>query len=171
MTIADWLLILVVLAAPLIAVFRTRHLDHKKYIKKQKKDIFNILMTTRVHNALWTHVEALNRIDLEYNELDKKEKIVIDAWKEYQDLLNAHNPLSEQWRLNRVDLLANLLHKMAQFLGYRFTKIQIKNSCYDPALYGNIEEENVKFRRYLTELLEGRRSLPVYVPESKEPQN
>jgi len=40
-------------------------------------------MATRAYSVSWTHVEALNRIDLEFDKNHKKEKEVIKAGKEY----------------------------------------------------------------------------------------
>ena len=171
MTIADWLIIFVVLTGPLSAILLTRYLDYKKDVKKRKEDIFKTLMATRAHAASWSHVEALNRIDLEFNERDKKEKVVIDAWREYLDFLTLPNVIGEQWESKRVELLVNLLHKMSQFLGYSFDKIQIKNSLYSPVSHSEIEDMQAMLRRYLKDLMEGTRSVPIRVTDNKPQPN
>ena len=116
MGIADWLMIFAVLFGPIIAVQLTRYLDRIKEIRERKLDIFKTLMATRAYNVSWAHVEALNRIDLEFDHNNKKEKAVIFAWKEYLDLLSNSSINSEQWNIKRVDLLVELLHKMAKVL-------------------------------------------------------
>src|SRR5690606_25172987 len=120
MTIADWLMILAVLSGPVVAVSLRRYLDNKKEIRERKVNLFKTLMATRAYNVSWSHVEALNKIDLEFDSKNKKEKAVIEAWKEYLDLLNNTTIPMDQWGIKRVDLLVELLHKMAKVLDYDF---------------------------------------------------
>lgn len=167
MTIADWLMLIVVLIGPIIAVQLTRYVDGKKETKERKLNIFKTLMSTRAYNVSWPHVEALNRIDLEFSSQDKKEKAVIDAWKEYLDLLNDPNMSAEQWNLKRVELLVELLHKMALVLDYDFDKTHIKNSSYSPRAHGEIEGDQTILRRQLIELLNGTRSVPIRVTDNE----
>ncbi|MDP1933471.1 MAG: hypothetical protein Q8K47_01130, partial [Nitrosomonas sp.] len=103
-------------------------------------------MATRSYAVSWDHVGALNRIDLEFDKDDKKEKAVIEAWKAYLDLLRDGSISSEQWNIKRIDLFVELLHKMAQVLDYDFDKTHIKNSSYSPVAHENIEEEQKKLR-------------------------
>lgn len=83
MTIADWLMITAVFLGPIVAVRLTRYLDDQKEVRTRKLDIFKTLMATRAYSVSWTHVEALNRTDLEFDKNYKKEKEVIEAWNEY----------------------------------------------------------------------------------------
>lgn len=161
MTISDWLMIAVVLAGPIIAVQLTRSLDDRREIRERKLGIFKTLMATRAYNISWTHVEALNRIDLEFERGNPKERAVLDAWKEYLDLLGTTNLSPDQWATKRVDLLVELLHKMALVLNYDFDKTHIKNSSYAPRAHGDIDSQQEALRRMTIELLEGKRFLPV----------
>lgn len=161
MTIADWLMIAAVLSGPLIAVQLTRFLDERREVRGRKLGIFKTLMATRAYNVSWAHVEALNSIDLEFEGKHPKEKGVLDAWKAYLDLLNTTNLSSEQWATKRVDLLVELLHKMALVLNYDFDKTHIKNSSYAPKAHGELDSQQDALRRMTIELLEGKRSLPV----------
>ena len=86
MTIADWLMIAAVFLGPIVAVRLTRYLDNQKEIKERKLEIFKSLMATRAYTVSWLHVEALNRIDLEFDA--NRDREVVEAWKEYLDLLN-----------------------------------------------------------------------------------
>ena len=156
MTIADWLMISAVLLGQIIAVQLTRYLDDKKEQRDRKLQVFKTLMATRAYNVSWDHVVALNRIDLEFDKDNKKEKAVIEACKAYLDLLGDKSMLPEQWTVKRVDLLVDLLHKMAQVLDYDFDKTHIKNSSYSPMVHGNIEEEQNALRAGLLEVLEGK---------------
>lgn len=170
MTIADWLMISAVLLGPIIAVQLTRYLDDKKEGRERKLQVFKTLMATRAYNISWDHVVALNRIDLEFDKKDKKEKAVIEAWKAYLDLLGDKSMSPEHWAVKRVDLLVELLHKMAQVLNYDFDKTHIKNSSYSPMAHGNIEEEQKAIRSGLIEVLEGKRPLPMTIVNWPENQ-
>jgi hypothetical protein len=163
MTIADWLMISAVLLGPIIAVQLTRYLDNKKEGRERKLQVFKTLMATRAYTISWDHVVALNRIDLEFDKDNKKEKAVIEAWKAYLDLLGDKSMTPEQWGIKRVDLLVELLHKMAQVLDYDFDKTHIKNSSYSPVAHGNIEDEQKALRVCLIEVLEGKRPIPMSV--------
>ncbi|QLL16001.1 DUF6680 family protein [Pseudomonas chlororaphis] len=75
------LIILVTLFSPFIAVQASRLLDERNEIRGRKLSIFKTLMATRSYGISWAHVEALNRIDLEFMKDHKKEKAVVEAWK------------------------------------------------------------------------------------------
>ncbi|MDH4554792.1 hypothetical protein E8F11_06310 [Pseudomonas sp. BN417] len=162
-TISDWLMMFVVLAGPIIAVQLTRYLDSRNEIQGRKLQIFKTLMATRAYTISWHHVEALNSIDLEFNQKNKKEKQVIEAWKQYLDHLGLDKMDPDQWAIRRVDLFVELLHKMAIVLKYDFDKTHIKNSSYAPRAHGDIENEQGNMRKMAIELLEGKRVLPLYV--------
>jgi len=170
-TLSDWLMLVAVLLSPLIAVQVTRYLDDKKEVRERQLWIFKTLMATRASSMSPHHVEALNRIDLEFFKANsKRQKDVIDAWKAYLDLLGDDKMDPGQWNLRRVDLLVELLHKMAQVLDYSFDKTTIKNSSYYPRGFGTVEEEQHAIRRGVKELLDGGRSLPLYVTNFPPPR-
>ena len=163
MTISDGLMILAVLVGPIVAVQLTRYLDNNKEVRERKLQVFKTLMATRAYTISWDHVVALNRIDLEFDKNNKKEKAVIEAWKEYLDLLGNKEMSPEQWGVKRLDLLVELLHTMAQVLDYDFDKTHIKNSSYSPVAHGTIEEEQRAIRKGLIEILDGKRVVPMFV--------
>jgi len=163
MTIADWLMITAVFLGPIVAVRLTRYLDDQKEVRARKLEIFKTLMATRAYNVSWSHVEALNRIDLEFDKNHKTEKEVIEAWKEYLDLLGNTAIPADQWNVKRIDLLVELLHKMARVLDYDFDKTHIKNSSYSPRVHGETEEQQSVLRKGLVEVLEGKRPLPMSI--------
>ena len=166
MTIADGIMILAVLSGPIIAVQLTRYLDTQKEIRERKLNIFKNLMATRAYTVTWQHVEALNRIDLEFNA--KNEKAVFEAWKAYLDLLNDASIPSDQWGTKRVELLVELLHRMALVLNYDFDKTHIKNSTYSPRAHGESDIEQTALRKMLLEVLEGKRQIPMFVSNLKQ---
>lgn len=67
MTIADWLMIAAVLVAPVLAVHIQRRLDQHRESRDRRLRIFHTLMATRAARTSPAHVEALNRIDLEFS--------------------------------------------------------------------------------------------------------
>ena len=175
MTIADWLMIAAVLIGPIVAVQLTRYLDNKKEKRDRRLTVFKTLMATRGSKLSYQHVEALNRIDLEFSSNKSGDRAVRDAWKAYLDLLGDQNIPADQWPTRRVDLFVELLHKMAEVLDYEFDKTHIKNSLYHPRVYGDIERFQNEMRQALRELLEGKRFLPMFITnlpseEKKEKQ-
>lgn len=169
MQIQDWLMILAVLAGPIIAVQLTRFVDSKKEQRDRKLQIFKTLMATRAYNVSGQHVEALNRIDLEFSSKNKKESAVVNAWKGYLDLLGDQDMPREQWGTKRTDLFVDLLHCMAQVLDYEFDKTHIKNSAYSPVAHGDIEAQQTAVRKGVIDILQGKRVLPMYVTNFAAP--
>jgi len=163
MGLTDILMILATALSPLIAVQVTRYLDEKNEERGRKLQIFKTLMATRAYSLAPAHVEALNRIDLEFSSKRKTEKSVLDVWQQYLDHLGNKAMQIDAWAEKRLDLLVELLYAMGQALGYDFNKTQIKNGTYAPVAHGRIEEEQEKVRSYAIELLEGTRVLPMYV--------
>lgn len=163
MTVADWLMITAVLLGPIIAVRVTRYLDNRKEIRERKLWIFKTLMATRASTLSPHHVDALNRIDLEFSPKVKKDRPVLEAWKAYLDLLGDKAIPLDQWGTRRVDLLVELLHKMASILDYEFDKTTIKNSSYYPRGYGELDNDQASIRRGVKELIDGQRAIPMFI--------
>ncbi|MFL1565139.1 DUF6680 family protein [Pseudomonas sp. O64] len=159
-TISDWLLILATLLSPFIAVQATRWLEQRSEVRGRKVAIFKTLMATRSYSISWVHVEALNRIDLEFGKRNKEEKAVVEAWKAYHDHLHS-KPVNEQWSVKTIDLLVEMLHKMAIVLGYDFDKTHIKNSAYAPQRHSDTEAQWEAIRRGIIDVMSGDRPLPM----------
>ncbi len=169
MTLADWLTITAILLGPIVAVRLTRYLDNRKEIRERKLWVFKTLMATRAYTLSPNHVEALNRIDLEFDPSRRHEKRVLDAWKQYLDLLGDKSLSPEQWNIRRVDLLVELLFHMGQALNYDFDKTQIKNGTYSPVAHGRIEEQQEQIRQGVIDLMEGKRVLPMQITNIPAP--
>lgn len=65
--------------------------------------------------------------------------------------------------VKRVELLVELLHAMATFLGFDFDKTHIKNQAYYPEGYGDVENDHTVNRKALREILTGERPLPMWI--------
>jgi hypothetical protein len=168
MTLNDWLTIGAVLVGPLVAVRLTRWLDAKAEIRERKLDIFKTLMATRAYTISPAHVEALNRIDLEFSSKIRREKPVTEAWKAYLDHLSNTQQAPEQWNLRRVDLLVDLLYAMGKALDYDFDKTHIKNATYSPTAHGRIETEQEQLRQGVLKVLSGESAIPISIKESSD---
>jgi len=163
MSLTDILMILATAVSPLIAVQVTRHLDDRNEIQGRKLHVFKTLMATRAYTLAPAHVEALNRIDLEFSSRVPFEKAVLDVWQQYLDHLGIKGMEDQLWNSRRTDLLVDLLFAMGKCLKYDFNKTQIKNGTYAPMAHGRIESEQERLRQLTLELLEGKRVMPMHV--------
>jgi hypothetical protein len=163
MTLTDVLLIAATACSPLIAVQATRWLDDRKEERSRKLNVFKVLMATRALVIAPQHVEALNRIELEFSPKRPTEKAVLDAWQQYLDHLGNTQMDPDAWALRRSDLLVEMLYAMGKALGYDFNKTQVKNGIYLPTAHGRLEQEQERIRSMTLELLEGKRPLPMFV--------
>ena len=163
MTLTEILIVLATALSPVIAVQVTRYLDDRNEERGRKLQVFKTLMATRAYNIAPAHVEALNRIDLEFSARKPLEKAVLDVWQQYLDHLGILQMEPGAWNVRRVDLLVDLLYVMGKTLGYDFNKTQIKNGTYSPTAHGRLEDERGRVRSMVLELLEGKRELPMRI--------
>jgi hypothetical protein len=163
MTISDVCIVGATLVGPIIAVQVTRYLDDAKERRGRKLWVFQTLMATRSYTLAQAHVEALNRIDLEFSAENDKERPVVGAWRAYLDLLGARGMSEDQWVLRRTDLLIDLLFHMGVALGYDFDRTHIKNATYAPMAHGRLEEQQEAIRQGVVDLMAGKRVIPIAV--------
>lgn len=173
MSIENWLMIVAVLLAPVVAVQVQKILERYREDRARKLNVFKTLMATRAATVSPQHVQALNTIDLEFQ--GKKYKSVTDSWKTYLDHLS-HYPKEDEkqqtvWAERRVDLLAKLLMEMGRSLGYSFDEVHVRRAIYAPEAHAQIENENLLLRQGLVRLLYGEAHLKMDVasfPVSEE---
>lgn len=169
----DYLMILAILLAPLVAIQVQKIIERYREERARKLDVFKTLMATRAATVSPQHVQALNMIDIEFQ--DKKYKNVTDAWKTYLDHLN-HYPKEDEkqqppWSERRVDLLTKLLFDMGKSLGYTFDEAHLRRAIYAPEAHAQNENEALLIRRGLIGLLSGNARLKMDVtslPVSEE---
>lgn len=65
----------------------------------------------------------------------------------------------------KQDLFMDLLYVISRFLGYNFSKSQIKNDIYSPRAHGDLEMEQTIIRQGVVALFKGEASLPMTVKE------
>lgn len=152
-----------IILGPILAVQIEKYLERLREKKNRRLSVFKTLMATRGSVLSWTHVEALNRIDLEFSGKKKFDKVV-EAWKEYFDNLSQKPETAEQiavWSKQNEELLAELLLKMGKSLGFKFDKILIKRNVYSPVGHARMELEQEQIRNSMLEILSGDKGFPI----------
>ena len=179
MNVADWLVILSVLFAPLLAVQVQRRLDVLQETRRRRQGLFETLMATRAARLSHRHVEALNMIDIEYygsHRLGQKwqsryEKAVCGAWKSYRDHLNTAFDQSQlaAWTRSGDELFTKLLLSIGTGLGYGFDSVELRRGVYSPKAQGDEEAWQHWLRYTIGQLLDGKRSLAVEIRDRNVP--
>ena len=101
--------ILAVIFSPIIAILITRHLQNRENKRKDKMEIFKILMTGRLYGWDIASIHALNSIEIIFSE----DKNVIEQWKKYYAstrTVDIKNMQTQQFKL---------LEEIANSLGYK----------------------------------------------------
>ena len=182
----EWLTIIAIAVGPFLGIWANGKLkDRTKSTYQRKLDIFKTLMATRATPLARTHVESLNRIDIEFTGI--KEKKVREAWAElldhYEQVPTPLNPpLPNQsdeaqktygvdlqdfnsknyiWGEKTTELRSTLLQEMGNLLGYEFTAVMIKKAIYYPKLHGDTDHEQLLLLAAANSVLLGQR--PLYV--------
>lgn len=175
MTISDFFMIIAVVLGPIIAVRVQKIIEGIRDKQKRKDDIFKTLMATRGTKLSPLHIEALNRIDLEFSQDSIKEKPIIEAWKIYLDHLNTHVDQKDpdfqsklvRWGEKSDEYLIELLYSMAKALGYKFDKVQLKRGVYTPRGQVDLEIDQLVVRKGLIDMISGKQPLSVRIADIK----
>lgn len=162
------LTIIAIIIGPIVAVQIEKQLQKSRAEIERKNSIFKTLMSTRGTILSYSHVEALNRIDLEFSNEKRYEK-VISAWKEYLD--NLSQKVTDDniliWSAQNQELLSNLLFEMGNSLGYNFDKVIIKRNVYSPVAHGTVEKEMQAIRKGILDILNGDRNIPFEIIQNQ----
>jgi len=169
----DWATVVAALLGPILAVQAQKAVEAFREKRRRKSLLFEQLMATRAARLAPEHVRALNMIDLVFygdrvlgmSRRSSREQRVIDAWREYHDHLNnkvdeAQIPL---WLAQGDELFTNLLYAVAQDLGLRFDRVQLKRGSYSPVAHGELEAEQTQFRKAALSLVTGKHALKMNV--------
>ena len=168
MTISDWLVILAIIVAPVLAVQIQKFTENKKEIKTRKMQIFRTLMATRATRLDAKHIEALNMIDIEFF----KNKKITEAWKllldNFENYPKDTKDPNYQVQFNSCvkesdNLFVNLLYEMAKSLNYTFDKVYLKRGVYIPKGQADYMVSQEFMRRAFVEVLSGARSIPIKI--------
>jgi len=172
MIISNWLVIVIILLAPLLAIQTQKYIENSREKKARKMKIFRTLMATRGNPLSPQHVEALNMIDIEFCENKK----IVDAWKllldKYLDFPKDPKKPNFQSRLDSCvtksnELLTDLLYEMAKSLNYSFDKVHLKRDVYMPRGHTDILIDQEIIRRSLVKVLLGQVPIPIKIINSE----
>ena len=151
-----------IILGPIIALWLQRISERRRDRRNRKLVILKELMATRGTRLNPRHVDALNAIEVEFSDDTKGDKRVLDAWRLYLDHLCAdagHGQDALRWADKGTGLLIDLLYEMSGVLNYDFSKVTLKNNAYIPKAHGELEWDQHLLRKYLVEMLEGKRAL------------
>lgn len=162
--------ILAIIASPLIAVLVSSWLQDRKEKRRQQILVFSTLIATKALPLSPQHVEALNKIDIEFfgnRKITEARKQLLDNFDhypqdtsdpEYQKKLDSCGEKAE-------NLLIDLIYEMAQALGYNFDKVYIKRGIRFPKGHADYMEEQELIRRGIVGLLSGIVPISVKIVE------
>jgi len=173
MTANEFLTILALILGPILAIQIQKFIEKRSEKRIRKMQIFSTLMATRATPMAPSHVEALNRIDIDFYD-DKKVK---ESWKVLLDNF-AHYPVDPNAADYAIqlsvcadkskELFTELLYEMACSLGYKYDKTHLKRNTYYPKGHGDFEAENYQMRQAFLKILAGETSLPIRVVDAKK---
>ncbi|HAF87367.1 MAG: hypothetical protein CMF38_06385 [Legionellaceae bacterium] len=162
MKLVDVLTIVAILTGPIISVQIQKWLDKYKEIRAKRLDIVKTLMATRGTHVSFEHVRALNMIDIEFAGVDK----VQQAWQAYLACLSEEEKhhsfeTTQKWLEENDKLFIELLYCMMSHLGYEFDKSYLKKTVYRPKAYNDEEQYQQLIRRYVRDVINGKKIIPV----------
>ena len=114
MCISDYLTLAALVIIPIVAVIIGQWLQARSEKRKDKMQIFKVLMTSRIYGWTPDSVNALNVIDIVFSD----KKTVRAAWKELNDKLHVTDP-DQQQQKKIENAQYKLLEAMANSLGYK----------------------------------------------------
>jgi hypothetical protein len=162
------LTIAAIIYGPIAALKIQRKLDQeaeeRKHDRERKQQIFRTLWVTRSTPLALRHVEALNLIELDYQ--DRTE--VVAAWNLYLDHLNSDTS-QQGWEVRRIDRLTDLIYEMGKALGNNYDKVLLKRHWYRPTMHGTLDEMDMTLRRGFSAILKGEQAFPVKIIATEQP--
>jgi hypothetical protein len=158
---ADLAIVFATLLGPVLAVQAQKWVERGREQNNRRVTIFRTLMATRAASLSPAHVEALNAIPIEFYGDRKAFKDVVEAWRAYLDYLSQQGVDPNVWAQKRYDLFIELLWRLAESLGYRFTKVELQREVYSPKAYATIESQNEVIRTGLSRIFSGEAALPL----------
>ena len=182
-SLSDWLTIIAIVLAPLLAVQVQKWLEAFRERRTRKSWVFSTLMATRAARVSPNHTLALNMIDLEFyghkifgmRYQSSADKLVTTKWSEYLDQLNQQTGEGEAvtiWRTRCDDLFTELLYEMSLSLGYNFDKVHLRRGIYAPKAHSDQEVAQIAIRDNLARLLNREQTIRVSIENGGEnPQN
>jgi hypothetical protein len=174
MKTSDWVIAFATIAGPILAVQAQKYLERWQWRRQQRIEIFYALMGTRGTRLAPAHVNALNRIELEFRprRLDwlfrwraEKDKAVIEAWRIYAGLLDDTSKPSnaDVWMKEYHNLFYVLLHKLSVALGYNYEMSELLKGAYHPQGHGELERLQQELLMNAVKVVKGETALAMRV--------
>src|SRR5262245_16724018 len=147
---------------PIKAVQITRDNDEKREKRRRQFEVFHALMKTRRFVLAPDHVMALNLVQVEFYDHFR----IDSAYRTYMAFLSsrfpdANDPQAERFHEQRNDALYDLLHAIADELGYHYDKRDLQRLAYGPLGWENDETQQRAMRNLLIDVLSGNKPMPV----------
>jgi len=154
----EWLTVLAIVTGPVLALFAQRVLDRIRERRKQRVDLFSLLIATRGAFLSPVHVQALNTIVIVFNR--PGDAPIRQAWRAVlehavTDEFAADGTATPGWRERYFDLKVDLFQAMAAVVGYEFSGDDLKRQVYTPIGHGVAEAEGMLIRQALAKALAG----------------
>jgi uncharacterized protein DUF6680 len=143
-----------------ITLRKQKQLADENNARERKMNIFRVLMATRsfILRFRLEHVSVLNTIAIEFGGHEK----VMTALSAYLFEMNSSDKGEELWR-RREEKFFDLLCEISKAIGYKHDKEYLRNTSYAPSGYGDEAEDWFKVRKWLTEIAEGKKPIPVWL--------
>ena len=155
----DWITVAAIVLGPVFALFAQRALDLLREKKKRRVALYETAMAYR---GMWLHpdsIRALNSIDAIFDR--PSDSKVRNAWVAVLD--QARTPIPEndndgqkEWNNRLLDRRIDLYQLLGAAVGYDHTIDCIKNQCYTPRYYENVEIEQMLIRQGLVKIITDR---------------
>ena len=162
MSIGDVLNLLALIIIPIAAVLIGQWLQNRAEKRKDKMQIFKILMTARIYGWTPDSVHALNIIDIVFADNEQ----VRAAWADLNDKYHVSNP--DQQHLKKIEQAQyKLLETIANSLGYRnkITWETIQNPYIPDGMVIQIETQKKSQQAYFDLLASMNKMIPENQPE------
>lgn len=135
-------------------------LERRRALRGRRLNVFYNLMRTRGTPLAPDAVNALNAIPLEFYGVTE----IVTAYRTFIAHINTPQAANPQaWGDRRLDLMMDLLHKIALKVGYKFTVAEMKSEFYSPIGHKTLEDEQGAIRTGLAKILSGKGALPMEV--------
>ncbi len=176
LTASDWVLLAGAIVGPILAVLATRVVDALRESRDRKSAVFYSLMSTRRAQLTPEHVQALNRIELEFANSAR----VITELKAYMNLMEErvpplakgesdeavkrfHSDLDAALVTRRRRAFGNLVQVIGHKLGRRIDRYDIIEGGYYPGGWAEVEFLQLDNMRKLNDVLNWKGPFPIHL--------
>ncbi len=157
-----------VIAIPVIAVLLAQKLQDRSERRKDKMQIFKILMTSRIYGWTPDSVHALNIIDFVF----VNDKEVRSAWKDLNNKLHVSAPNAQQLKMIE-HAQYKLIETIANSLGYKdkITWETIQNPYIPDGMIAQIEMQKQSQQAYMDLIYGVNKMITGNKPDNEEQSN